>query len=133
MNNSSENSQDSISPDPHQMSDKLMFFLQNFRQIMELEKNLRFVLSESEVKKSPNLMLKLSDGGWFPFREIFKLQKIFEEENKFFKAVIFIKRVEVNQNEKDASNSSESLMIRLNEKFASPLLNFYLRNKDNSE
>ena len=115
------------------MSDKLMFFLQNFRQIMELEKNLRFVLSESEVKKSPNLMLKLSDGGWFPFREIFKLQKIFEEENKFFKAVIFIKRVEVNQNEKDASNSSESLMIRLNEKFASPLLNFYLRNKDNSE
>jgi len=133
MNNSSENSQDNISPEPHQMSDKLMFFLQNFRQIMELEKNLRFVLSESEVKKSPNLMLKLSDGGWFPFREIFKLQKIFEEENKFFKAVIFIKRVEVNQNEKDASNSSESLMIRLNEKFASPLLNFYLRNKDNSE
>jgi len=100
MNTSAEKSQSDVSSEFDEqarlkMSDRLMFFLQNFRQIMELEKNLRFVLSENEVKKSPNLMLKLSEGGWFPFREIFKLQKIFEEENKFFKAVDFIKRVEI--------------------------------------
>ena len=100
MNTSAEKSQSDASHefdelDRLKMSDRLLFFLQNFRQIMELEKNLRFVLSENEVKKSPNLMLKLSEGGWFPFREIFKLQKIFEEENKFFKAVDFIKRVEI--------------------------------------
>lgn len=135
MNTLVEKSEDTVCQEAGElkMSERLFFFLQNFRQIMELEKNLRFVLSENEVKKSPNLMLKLSEGGWFPFREIFKLQKIFEEENKFFKAVNFIKRVEIIQNECDSSNSSESLMIRLNDKFVSPILNFYLRDKQNSE
>ena len=122
--------------DPFQISDRLTFFLENFIQIMELEKNLRFNLSESEVKKNTNLMLKMSEGGWFPFREIFKLQKIFEEEDKFFKAIDFIKRIELSRNqadEGDAPNSSASLIIRLNDKFGSPVLNFYLRNKHNSE
>ena len=77
MNCSAEKSQTNTSSEVEEqnieMSDRLLFFLQNFRHIMDLEKNLRFVLSEKEVKKSPNLMLKLSDGGWFPFREIFKL------------------------------------------------------------
>ena len=137
MNLSAEKSQINTSCEVEEqnmeMSDRLLFFLQNFILIMELEKNLRFVLSEKEVKKSPNLMLKLSDGGWFPFREIFKLQKIFEEEDKFFKAINFIKRVEITQNDKEASNSSESLMIKLKQNFGSPLLNFYLRNNENSE
>ena len=62
------------------LSPKLHFFLQNYKEIIELEKNLRFVLSESEIKKNPSLVIKLTEGGWLPFKQVFKLQKIFDDE-----------------------------------------------------
>lgn len=67
-----------------EMTPKLHFFLQNFKQILELEKSLRFVLSEQEIKKDPYMVLKICEGGWLPFKEVFKLQKIFTEEKLFF-------------------------------------------------
>ena len=78
-----------------QMSQRLQFFLQNFKSIVELEKNLRFVLSESEIKKNSLLVLKLCEGGFLPFRDVFRLQKIFEVEKSFFQALSFIVRVEI--------------------------------------
>jgi hypothetical protein len=62
-----------------------------------LEKNLRFVLSELEIKKNPNLVIKLTEGGWLPFKEVFKLQKIFDDEKQFFQALSFIRRIEISQ------------------------------------
>jgi hypothetical protein len=119
------------------LSDRLHFFLQNFRHIIELEKNLRFVLSESEIKKNSLLVLKCCDGGFLPFREVFRLQKIFEVEKSFFKALNFIRRVEVvkkdNKEQDEDSNSTNCLLIKLNENFGNPILNFYLRSKENSE
>ena len=67
-----------------EMSPKLHFFLQNFQNIIELEKNLSYTLSESSIKKNQFLVLKMCEGGWLPFKEVFRLQKIFEEEKSFF-------------------------------------------------
>lgn len=67
-------------PEDIKVSKRMQFFLENFIQIIELEKNLRFVISETEIKRNPYLVLKLCEGGWLPFKEVFKLQKIFEEE-----------------------------------------------------
>ena len=116
------------------VSKRTSFLLDNFKHIVELEKNLRFVLSETEIKRNPYLVLKLCEGGWLPFREVFKLQKIFEDEQSFFKALSFVKRVEICEIVKDSEgdqdkdqNSSEALLIKLNENFGKPLITFNIR------
>ena len=134
------NNQEMKQPGEHEASPKMKFFHENFDAIVELEKSLRFVLSETEIKTHPLLVLKLCEGGWLPFREVFKLQKIFQDEKAFFRALSFVKRVEICQNVKSPEiqarndqNSIESLLIKLNENFGSPLITFYLKKKVNQE
>jgi len=96
----SKDNQEAYTANEHDVSPKVKFFQENFSRIVELEKNLRFVLSETEIKKNPFLVLKLCEGGWLPFREVFKLQMIFQDERTFFQALSFVKRVEICQNVK---------------------------------
>lgn len=35
--------------------------------------------------------------GWLPFKEVFRLQKIFDEEESFFQALSFVTRVQIKQ------------------------------------
>lgn len=56
----------------------------NFKKIAELEMTFKEILSEAEIKKNPFLVVKTCEGGWLPFKEVFKLQKLFEEEKPFF-------------------------------------------------
>ena len=116
------------------VSAKLQFLLLNFEQIVELEKTMKFVLSQAEIKKNPYLVLKLYEGGWIPFKDVFKLQKIFDEEKTFFQALNFIKRVEICQSQQTnvQKNSSDSLVLKLNESFGDPQLNFYIKKKDDN-
>ena len=135
MNMNSKDNQERKNASEQDVSPKMKFFQENFSRIVELEKNLRFVLSETEIKRSPFLVLKLCEGGWLPFRDVFKLQKIFQDEKTFFQALSFVKRVEICQNVsssemkiKNEQNSIESLLIKLNESFGKPLITFYLKN-----
>ena len=78
-------------------SKKMKFFQANFDAILDLEKYLRFVLIEIEIKKDPFLGIELVEGGWLPFMEVFKVQKIFRHEISFYKALTFIKVVDICQ------------------------------------
>lgn len=119
---------------------KFKFLTENYTSIINLEKDLRFALSEDEIKKDPFLVLKVCEGGWLPFKDVFKLQKIFKEEKSFFQALSFVKRIEICQNikgselnQKNDQNSTESLMIKLNENFGKPMITFYLKDKPNEK
>jgi len=136
----SKDNQERKNASEQDVSPKMKFFQENFSGIVELEKNLRFLLSETEIKKSPFLVLKLCEGGWLPFRDVFKLQKTFQDEKTFFQALSFVKRVEICQNVKGSEmkikndqNSIESLLIKLNENFGKPLITFYLKNQIRKE
>ena len=86
-------------------SSKLRFLLSKLPQIIELEKELRHVLSEVEIKKNHLLLVKLFEGGWILARDIFAIQKVFKEEKTFFQALCFIKRIEVSQFDQPVSGS----------------------------
>lgn len=110
------------------LTPKLQFMLSNFTKIAELEQSFKSMLSEAEIKKKPYLVLRTCEGGWLPFRDVYKLQKLFEEEKTFFQALCLIKRIEICQiDSKTKQNSSENLVIKLNENFGNPQLNFYLK------
>ena len=78
-------------------SSKLRFLLAKLPQIIELEKELRHVLSAEEIKKNHLLLVKLFEGGWILARDIYAIQNVFKEEKTFFQALCFIKRIEVSQ------------------------------------
>lgn len=93
-----------------------------------------------EIKKDPFLVVKVCEGGWLPFKEVFKLQKIYQDEQGFFQALSFVKRIEICLNSKNSEfqknhdqNSTESLMIKLNENFGKPIITFYLKNNSRQD
>ena len=119
---------------------------------------MRNILSESEVKKNHLLLIKLFPGGWILARDIFTIQSVFTEERTFFKALCFIKRIEVSQFEQpqaatggglekvDGATSSpgtasaptslnpkaNDVLIKLNERMGTPSLNITLSQHEQS-
>jgi hypothetical protein len=92
------------------------------------------------VKKNPNLLIKLCEGGWIQAKEVFEIQKIFSDEKTFFQALCFIRRINVSQIEvvkhknEDTSvptatianliSKTDEILIKLNENIGNPSLNF---------
>lgn len=118
----------------------MKFLLAKLPQIVELEEELKHILSESEIKKNHMLLVKLFEGGWILAREIYSIQNVFKDEKTFFQALCFIKRIEVSQYDcppQDRSTSGDNgasgnpkahdVLIKLNENMGSPSLNFQIR------
>ena len=128
---------------PNEYSPKLRFLIQKLPQIVQLEENLKNLLSEESVKKNPVLLVKLCEGGWIQAQEVFEMQKIFNDEKTFFQALCFIRRINVSQIEilknKNEDNSvptatisnliskTDEILIKLNENIGNPSLNFQLQ------